>query len=84
MDIKVEVEGIKKTGVSKSNKPYFILSCYVSLPDVRHPQACELFSDKAFNPGLYVAPCSFSIKDNRPAFELNMSEALAHKAGQAA
>lgn len=84
MDIKVEVEGIKKTGVSKSNKPYFILSCYVSLPDVRHPQACELFSDKAHNPGQYLAPVAFTIKDNRPFMELNLSEAVPHKSGQAA
>jgi hypothetical protein len=84
MDIKVEVEGIKKTGVSKAQKPYFILSCYVYLPDVRHPQACELFSDKALNNGIYNVPADFSIVDKRPAMSLNVSEAVPVKVGQAA
>lgn len=84
MDLKVEIEGVKKSGVSKAQKQYFILSCYIYLPDVRHPQACELFSDKLLNPGTYSVPCAFSIKENRPAIELNLSEASSLKAGQAA
>lgn len=84
MDLKVEIEGVKKSGVSKAQRQYFILSCYVHLPDVRHPQACELFSDKLLNPGSYSVPCSFTIKENRPAFEMNLSEAQPLKVGQAA
>lgn len=84
MELKVEVEGIKKSGVSKANTPYFILACYVALPGVRHPQACDLFSDKALNPGTYDVPLVFSIKENRPAIELKLSEAKGSKIGQAA
>ena len=84
MELKVEVEGIKHSGVTKGNKPYFILSCYVLLPGLRHPQACDLFSDKALNSGTYDVPCAFSIKENRPAFELKLSEARLSKVGQAA
>lgn len=84
MDLKVEVEGIKKSGVSKSNTPYFILACYVMLPGVRHPQACDLFSDKALNPGTYDVPAAFSVKENRPYMELKLSEAKLSKIGQAA
>lgn len=84
MDLKVEVEGIKKSGVSKSNTPYFILACYVMLPGVRHPQACDLFSDKALNPGTYDVPAAFSIKENRPSMEMKLSEARPVKLGAAA
>lgn len=84
MEIRVEVEGIKRTGVTKSNKPYFIISCYVTLPGLKHPQACELFSDKALNPGLYSCPLVASIRDNRPAFDVELSAAQPLKPGVSA
>lgn len=81
MDLKVEIEGIKKQGISKSNTPYFILACYVQLPGVKHPQACDLFSDKVLIPGIYDVPAAFAIKENRPAFEMRLSEARPVKQG---
>lgn len=80
MDIRVEVEGIKHSGVSKSSKPYFILTAYVFLPDMRHPLPCDLFSDKALNPGLYSCPVEFSVVDKRPSMQINLSAATAVKA----
>jgi len=84
MDIRVEVEGIKHSGVSKSQKPYFILSTYAHLPDMRHPQACDLFSDKALNPGVYMCPVEFSVVDKRPSMQLNISAATLVKAAPVA
>lgn len=84
MELKVEVEGIKRSGVTKNQTPYFILACYVQLPGVRHPQACDLFSDKALNAGTYDVPAVFSIKENRPAVELKLDEARPVKMGAAA
>lgn len=84
MDIRVEVEGIKHSGVSKSQKPYFILSTYAFLPDMRHPLPCDLFSDKALNPGTYNCPVEFSVVDKRPSMEIKMSAATLVKASVAA
>ena len=81
MEIRVEVEAISRTGVTKSNKPYFILACYVTLPGVKFPQACELFSDKALNPGQYIAPVVASIRDRRPSFDVDISAAQPVKSG---
>lgn len=74
-NLTVEVEGITRTGVTKSQKPYFILACYVTLPGVKHPQACELFSDKAINPGIYSVPLRFAVEDRRPVMSLDLSAA---------
>lgn len=83
MEIRVEVEAIARHGVTKSQKPYFILSCYVTLPGIKFPQACELFSDKALNPGHYVCPVVASIRDKRPAFDVDLSAAQPLKVGSA-
>lgn len=73
--VKVEVEGIVHSGVSKSNKPYFILATYVTLPGLKHPQACNLFSDKVLDRGDYEAPLVFSIEDKRPAAQIDLTAA---------
>jgi hypothetical protein len=81
--VRVEVEGIVHSGVSKSNKPYFILSTYVTLPGLKHPQACNLFSDKTLMPGDYEAPLVFSIEDKRPAAQIDLAAAQPARAAAA-
>lgn len=78
MKLTVEVERIAKHGMtnSKTPKPYYILDCFVTLPGIKHPQACQLFSPEPMNPGFYTVPLVASVKDRRPAFELDMSEAV--------
>jgi hypothetical protein len=78
MNLTVEVERIARDGMTKGTtpKPYYILDCYVSLPGLKHPQACQLFSGKPLNAGFYTVPLIASIKDKRPSFDLDMSEAL--------
>lgn len=71
----VEVEGTGRTGLTKSQKPYFILRCYVTLPGVKHPQACELFSDIELRPGNYNVPLIFAIEDRRPVMRLDVTAA---------
>ena len=75
--LKVEIEQVARQGMTngKTPKPYFILYCYVTLPGLKFPQACQLFSDKVLNPGHYNVPLVASIKDRRPAFDLDLSAA---------
>lgn len=75
--VKVEVERIAKQGMtnSKSPKPYFIMDCYVHDASVKHPQACQLFSDVAHNPGMYNVPRSLVIDNKRPSWALELSAA---------
>lgn len=77
MNLTVEVERIARDGMtnSKTPKPYYILDCYVTLPGIKHPQACQLFSGKPLNAGFYSVPLVASVKDKRPAFDLDLSEA---------
>lgn len=77
MKLTVEVERIARNGMTKGTtpKPYFILDCYVTLPGIKHPQAVQLFSSNPLNPGFYNVPLIASVKDRRPAFDLEMSEA---------
>ncbi|MNZ29791.1 hypothetical protein D3C78_470450 [compost metagenome] len=87
MELRVEVEGVSRQGMTKSPtnpKPYFILACYVSLPGIKFPQAVQLFSDKVLNPGIYLVPLVASVKDQRPAFDLDLSAAQPVKAGVSA
>ena len=67
--LKVEVEKIARQGMTKgaTPKPYFIFDCYVTLPGVKFPQACQLFSDTVLNPGHYNVPLIASIKDQQIA-----------------
>ena len=83
-NLTVEVEGITRTGVTKSQKPYFILACFVTLPGVKHPQACELFADKPLNPGSYSVPVRFAIEDRRPVMQLDLTAAQSVAASRAA
>jgi hypothetical protein len=77
MNLTVEVERIARDGMtnSKTPKPYYILDCYVTLPGLKHPQACQLFSGKPLNAGFYNVPLVASVKEKRPAFDLDLSEA---------
>ena len=75
MKLTFEVERIARDGMtnSKTPKPYYILDCYVNLPGVKHPQACQLFSSKPLNAGLYEAPLVASIEDRKPTFKLDLT-----------
>lgn len=80
----VEVEGVARSGSTKSNKPYHIHACYVTLPGSKYPQACELFADKVINPGAYSVPLRFAIEDRRPVMSLDLSAAQPVATGRAA
>jgi len=51
MQIRVEIDSIKRNGVSKSQKPYFILNAYVTAHGFKHPQLTQFFSDVLHAPG---------------------------------
>lgn len=84
--LKVEIEGVARQGMTKgaTPKPYFILDCYVTLPGLKFPQACQLFADRVLNPGHYSVPLVASIKDRRPTFDLDLSAAQQVSAARAA
>jgi hypothetical protein len=77
MKLNVEVERIARTGMTKGTtpKPYYILDCYVTLPGIKFPQAVQLFAGEPLNPGMYSVPLVASVKDRRPSFDLDLSEA---------
>lgn len=86
ISLRIELTGNQRTGTSnKSGTPrqYFILSAFANLPGVKYPQACEIFTfdASAVKPaGLYDVPLVASIKDGRPAFDLDFSAAQPVKA----
>lgn len=93
LTVRVEFNGQNRTGMSKSNKPYWILGGYATLPGIPYPQAIELFTSdvncvKA--PGHYAVPVTFSVEEKRPAVAFDLLNAkpidapAAAKAGQAA
>lgn len=78
MKLTIEVERIARDGMtnSKTPKPYYILDCYVTLPGIKHPQACQLFSPKPLNAGHYEVPLIASIRDRKPSFDLDLAQAV--------
>lgn len=81
----VEVIGISRSGAgAKSGKPYYIHSCYATLPGHKYPQACDLFSDKVLAPGNYNVPMTFAIEDGRPTMRVELSAAQPVSAARAA
>lgn len=75
MKIRVEIEKIVRQGTNKANRAYFIQSAYVSLPGFKFPQYVEFYTETVLNPGTYDVPVECSVKDNKPAFELDYSAA---------
>jgi hypothetical protein len=77
MNLTIEVERIARDGMtnSKNPKPYYILDCFATLPGIKHPQACQLFSSKPLNAGFYSVPLVASIRDRKPSFDLDFSAA---------
>jgi hypothetical protein len=76
--ITVEFTGQNRSGLSTKSgtpKPYWILGAFAELPGIKYPQAIELFTSDAAQvkaPGKYAVPLIASVKDNRPAFELDL------------
>lgn len=80
--ITVEITGEQRSVQSHKNpnqpRTFYILSAYADLPGHKYPQAIELFiSDpKDLKPaGTYSIPLIASVKDNRPFFEFDLSDA---------
>lgn len=79
--LQVEFTGHQRQGVSNkgaSPRPYWILQAFAQLPGIKYPQAIELFTFDAAQvkpAGIYTVPLVASVKDNRPAFELDLSAA---------
>lgn len=79
--LQVEFTGQNRSGTSNKGpqpRPYWILGAFAQLPGIKYPQAIELFTFDVANvkaPGAYLIPLIASVKDNRPAFELDLSAA---------
>lgn len=86
LSLVVEVEDIASSGVGGKNKdkPYYIHNAYVHLPNLRHPQACQLFGSKMLPPGKYNVPLVGSIKERRPSFDLDLTAATPIQAAKPA
>lgn len=80
--VKVEVESLKKTGVNKAGRNYFIMSAYAMLPGIRHPQLIEFYTESQMSPGLTLqVPIVVSVRDGKPSFDLDYQAATAVKVG---
>jgi len=77
----VELTGKNRQGVSTksgSPRPWFAIGAFATLPGVKYPQAIELFTfdASAVKPaGVYSIPLIATVKDGRPAFDLDLSAA---------
>lgn len=76
MQIRVEIDSIKRNGVNKAHRPYFILSAYAVLPGIKHPQLIEFYTETLHNPGAVLeVPVVCSVKDKKAVFEPDFSAA---------
>ncbi|MNO60490.1 hypothetical protein D3C76_511060 [compost metagenome] len=76
MQIRVEIDAIKRNGVNKRNNPYFILSAYAQLPGFKHPQLIEFYCETLHNPGTQlVVPVVASVKDGKASFDCDFAAA---------
>lgn len=81
INLQVEFTGVQRQGVSNKGqtpRPYWILQAFAQLPGIKYPQAIELFTFDATQvkpAGVYSIPLVASVKDNRPAFDLDLSAA---------
>lgn len=85
ISLPVEVVDLAHSGQTKSDtpKPFYILNTYVSLPGIKFPQACKLFSNRNLTPGHYVVPLTAQVKEGRPFFDLDLSAAQPSKSAAA-
>ena len=63
---------------SATPRPWFAIGAFATLPGVKYPQAIELFTFDAASvkpAGLYSIPMVATVKDGRPAFDLDLSAA---------
>lgn len=76
MQIRVEIEAIKRNGVNKAQRPYFILSAYAMLPGFKHPQLIDFYCETLHSPGAVLdVPVVCSVKDGKPNWEPDYSAA---------
>lgn len=76
MQIRVEIDSIKRNGVNKAQRPYFILTAYAVLPGFKHPQFIEFYTETLHNPGVVLdVPVICSLKDQKAVFEPDFSAA---------
>ena len=80
LSITIEFTGQNRSGVSKTQKPYWVLGAFAHLPGVKYPQTMDLFTMDAQNlpaPGAYLVPLVSSIKEGKLSFEPDLSAAVA-------
>lgn len=82
ISLKIEFTGENRAVVSNKNpaapKTFYILGAYAELPGKKYPQAIEIFCGNPADikpAGVYMVPLIATVKDNRPAFELDISAA---------
>jgi len=76
MKIQVDVTGIAKTGINKAQRPYFIYSGYVHLPEVKYPQLIQFYSEAVYQPGVSLTvPVVPGVTDSKPTFTVDFSSA---------
>lgn len=79
--LQVEFTGHNRSGTSNKSgqpRPYWIMGAFAQLPGIKYPQAIELFTFDVAHvkpAGVYSVPLLASVKDNRPAFELDLAAA---------
>lgn len=71
---RMEIDGLKKSGVRVDRKTqqqitYYIYLCYVTLPGYKHPQAIEHYSESVLAQGeRYEVPVNVEVKDQKVVF----------------
>jgi|TARA_Y100000996_G_scaffold407340_1_gene384832 hypothetical protein len=81
ISLQIELTGKNRSGVSSKSgtpRPWFAIGAFATLPGVKYPQAIELFTFDAASvkpAGLYSIPMVATVKDGRPAFDLDLSAA---------
>jgi len=76
MKIQVDVSAVKKTGVNKAGRPYFIYQGYCHLPEVKFPQLIEFYSEAIYQAGVSLSvPVEPGVTDSKPVFNVDFSAA---------